>query len=106
MSRCPFPSQRRLGENAVSFETAWGAAEPVFDALAARFPGVAFTVAYASEDVGSHAGLFRYSGTRELHRLLSGPAAARLWFSLHPEAEPADYGFDPVTFVSVGGGPA
>ena len=82
--------QRRLGPDAVSFETAWGAAEPVFDALAVRFPGVAFTVAYAGEDIGVNAGLLRYDGTRKLHRLLSGPDAARLWFSLHPGAEPAE----------------
>jgi Ferredoxin-like domain in Api92-like protein len=91
-------SQKRLSDTELHFDTAWSAARPIFAALSARFPDLAFMVEYADEDIGRNAGVLRYRNGLQGEADLDGTEAARLWFQINPDSDPKEYGYDPVTF--------
>jgi hypothetical protein len=95
-------AQKRLGDTAIRFDTAWTTPQPVFEALSAKYPTVAFTVEYADEDLGRNAGKLHYRGGEQGCAELSGSEAVALWFDLHPDGDPNEYGYDPETFAFVG----
>ena len=52
----------RWNDNSVSFDTAWSIPEPVYAALAKKFPKVKFVVFFADEDRGSNCGVMVFDG--------------------------------------------
>lgn len=89
--------QHKAGDTVILFDTAWSTAEPIFDTLAAKYPAIPFKVEYADEDIGSNAGVLIYRDGEKQSEALGHAEAAALWFNLN-DADPAENGYDPVTF--------
>lgn len=89
----------------IEFETAWACPEPVYRAMAKRFPNLNFTVLYADEDIGSNCGEVTFSNG-EVSSLYIAPCYSEMseeekiyWnkFAFHlvyPNGNPEDFGMD------------
>lgn len=64
-----------LTPDGFAFQTAWAAPVPVFIALSERFPGVAFTVTYADDDIGYNCGVMHCHGGQVIDSGMDGDKA-------------------------------
>lgn len=94
---------QRLEGDAVSFETAWSAPEPVIRMLSAQFPEARLILEYADEDIGRNAGKLVFRAGELIGKAeCEGTVAAELYFRLNPASDPKDWGYDPLTFERIG----
>lgn len=93
-------STRPLDDTSIYFQTAWSAPIKVITALAKLHPEVGFKLEYADEDKGSNAGVCVFRDEFVDIQVLNRYNAVRLWFRLNG-GDPAEYGYDPVTFEYV-----
>lgn len=93
------------GELVIRFDTAWCMPEPVYHAMASRFPHLDFEIRYADEDLGSNCGrVYMHNGKWESEDIApcyrdQSPEERLKWrkfaFELcNPGMTPKEYGMD------------
>ena len=62
------------------FLTAWNTPEPIFAAIAAKYPDLAISVEYADEDLGNNCGILNYEDGKKQFEIVEGYSfACELW---------------------------
>ena len=80
-------TQCNTNEIVLNFLTAWSTPEPIFSAIAAKYPELQISVEYADEDLGNNCGILNYEyGELTCHIEEGYTFACELW-GYEPEEE-------------------